>query len=423
MADPELVKIVQQESEVWNSWREQHPETLHIDLSNSDLSSAHLSKANLNKVNLSKTVLIDTDLTGADLTGADLTDADLTGADLTKADLIETILRGSDLTRTILKEANLSKALLVNANLSDVDLRGATLIDADLSKANLDNVDLTEADLRYTDLSYANLTGSDLTGTILTEADLTGTMLINTMLIEADLTGVTLEDAILRDTILSHANLREALVGNTIFVRVDLREVKGLAEIHHWGPSCVELYTVQFPQDGSALHFLRGAGVPDEWIDDYRARMIHPIQYHSCFISYAHQDDDLARRLHADLQEEGVRCWFAPHDMKIGDKIRPRIDEAIHLQDKFLLILSKHSVASDWVEHEVEMALARERKEKRTILFPIRLDNAILEQEYIGWPALVQHERHIGDFTEWKDHDQYQVAFKRLLRDLKQADA
>ncbi|HEU5376739.1 MAG TPA: toll/interleukin-1 receptor domain-containing protein, partial [Ktedonobacteraceae bacterium] len=157
-------------------------------------------------------------------------------------------------------------------------------------------------------------------------------------------------------------------------------------------------------------------------IDDYRTRMMHPIQYYSCFISYAHQDDALAHRLHSDLQDKGVRCWFAPHNMRIGDKIRPRIDEAIHLQDKLLLILSEHSVASDWVEHEVETALARARRDRRTILFPIRLDNAILERGHIGWPALVQNERHIGDFTGWKDHDRYQAAFDRLLRDLKKAD-
>ncbi|HEU5382046.1 MAG TPA: hypothetical protein VFV38_42040 [Ktedonobacteraceae bacterium] len=51
----------------------------------------------------------------------------------------------------------------------------------------------------------------------------------------------------------------------------------------------------------------------------------------------------------------------------------------------------------------------------------IRL-NAILEREHTGWPALVLHERHIGDFTGWKEHNQYQVAFERLLRDLKQTD-
>lgn len=215
------------------------------------------------------------------------------------------------------------------------------------------------------------------------------------------------------------ADLRDALVHHTIFARINLREVRGLTELNHHGPSYVELPTVQLPQDGSALHFLRGCGVPDEWIDDYRARMMHPIQYHSCFISYSSKDEILAHRLHADLQDKGVRCWFAPHDMKIGDKIRARIDEAIHLQDKLLLILSAASVASDWVEHEVEMALAKERKEKRSVLFPIRVDRAILDQEDHGWPALVRHERHIGDFTHWTDPKEYQQAFDRLLRDLK----
>lgn len=37
-----------------------------------------------------------------------------------------------------------------------------------------------------------------------------------------------------------------------------------------------------------------------------------------------------------------------------------------------------------------------------------------------GWPADVRRIRHIGDFRKWKDHDNYQMAFDRLLRDLKE---
>jgi hypothetical protein len=44
------------------------------------------------------------------------------------------------------------------------------------------------------------------------------------------------------------------------------------------------------------------------------------IQYYSCFISYSSKDDAFAKRLHADLQNTGVRCWFAPHDLPIGAK-------------------------------------------------------------------------------------------------------
>ena len=97
---------------------------------------------------------------------------------------------------------------------------------------------------------------------------------------------------------------------------------------------------------------------------------------------------------------------------------RPRIDESIRLHDKLLLVLSEYSTASQWVEQEVATALARERKEQRTVLFPIRLDNAIMEIES-DWPFLIRNTRHIGDFSRWKNYDVYQKAFNRLLRDLK----
>jgi len=106
---------------------------------------------------------------------------------------------------------------------------------------------------------------------------------------------------------------------------------------------------------------------------------MHPIQYHSLFISYSSTDEMLARRLYSDLQAHGVRCWFAPEDLKIGTKFRQRINEAIHQQDKLLLLLSEQSIASTWVESEVEAALDKEDREQREVLFPIRLDDAVMQ--------------------------------------------
>jgi type IV/VI secretion system ImpK/VasF family protein len=143
-----------------------------------------------------------------------------------------------------------------------------------------------------------------------------------------------------------------------------------------------------------------------------------PIQFYSCFISYSSRDEGFAQRLYADLLSKGVRCWFAPHDMRIGDRIRSRIDEVIQVHEKLLLVLSKHSIASEWVEKEVETAFEQERKGKRTVLFPVRLDNTILKCE-TGWPADIRRTRHIGDFRRWKEHYAYQEALERLLRDLK----
>jgi hypothetical protein len=166
--------------------------------------------------------------------------------------------------------------------------------------------------------------------------------------------------------------------------------------------------------------FLRGCGLPDAWIANLPALIgaLDPIQFYSVFISYSHRDEDFALRLHADLQAKGIRCWYAPEELKVGDEIRDRIDQAIRVHDKLLLVLSEHSVGSEWVRNEVETALEQERKQGRTVLFPIRLDDAVMESE-AGWVGLIRRRRHVGDFRSWKGHDAYKKGFERLLRDLK----
>jgi type I restriction enzyme M protein len=137
------------------------------------------------------------------------------------------------------------------------------------------------------------------------------------------------------------------------------------------------------------------------------------------FISYSSKDELFTRRLRADLERRRIQCWFAPEDLKIGAKIRSSIDEAILKHDKLLLILSKHSIRSAWVEQEVETALAREGEMEgsETILFPISLDDEVFKSR-VGWPALIYKTRNIGDFREWESAGKYQKALKRLLHNL-----
>jgi hypothetical protein len=158
--------------------------------------------------------------------------------------------------------------------------------------------------------------------------------------------------------------------------------------------------------------------VPEDFITYMKSLVGKAIEFYSCFISYSSQDDAFARRLHADLQQKGVRCWFAPEDLKIGDKFRMRIDESIRIYDKLMVVLSQNSIESTWVEKEVETAFEKEQREKKVVLFPIRLDDAVMVTDQ-PWAADIRRTRHIGDFRAWKDHDQYQKSFERLLRDLK----
>jgi len=167
---------------------------------------------------------------------------------------------------------------------------------------------------------------------------------------------------------------------------------------------------------------MRGAGTPDNFITYMHSLTGQAFEFYSCFISHSSTNQSFAERLYADLQSKGVRCWFAPQDLRIGESIRIGIDESIRKHDKLLLVLSADSIRSQWVEQEVEAALKKEREHGQTVLFPIRLDDTVMEINS-GWPAFVKHTRHIGDFRGWKNHDSYQKAFDRLIRDLRTVDS
>jgi uncharacterized protein YjbI with pentapeptide repeats len=240
--------------------------------------------------------------------------------------------------------------------------------------------------------------------------------LIDADLHDANLSGADLSFAILSGADLSEANLSGAELYETVLANIDLSVVTGLRTCGHTGPSVIDFRTLA-KSHALPLEFLRGVGLPDTVIDYLPSLLSQPIQYYSCFISYSSRDDEFARRIHADLQSKGVRCWFAPHDLPIGGKILDEIDAAIRLRDKVLLILSEHSIGSDWVEDEVKTAYEEERRRKQTMLFPIRLDDAVMETEE-AWAAKLRADRNICDFRQWKNHDSYQKVFERVLRDL-----
>jgi hypothetical protein len=262
----------------------------------------------------------------------------------------------------------------------------------DLSGAHLSGADLSRANLQLAKLGGANLGGANLSGANLSLANL------------------ALADLYAADV--SRAHFAFTVLGDN-----DLSRTKGLDTVEHSAPSTIGIDTIQ--QSGGKIPevFLRGAGVPDTWIKYIGSLVGQPVQFYSCFISYSTKDQEFADRLHADLQAKGVRCWFAPHDLKIGDRFRQRIHESIGDYDKLMVVLSANSIYSEWVEKEVETAFEKERKQKTTVLFPIRLDDEVMNTNQ-AWAADIR-TRHIGDFTKWKDHGSYKEAFDRLLRDLK----
>jgi TIR domain/Pentapeptide repeats (8 copies) len=315
-----------------------------------------------------------------DLTRADLEDAQLAGVDLHGVNLKRVTLRGANLSRSNLAWANLIHANLSEARLVSANLKDAYLIDTDLHRS-----DLTDADLQRAQLTEANFSSAILKGTDFTKA----------------------------------------LVSRLRLCEVDLSAVKGLGEMTHARGSSIDLATLQMSKRSIPDKFLKGVGLSDQFIA-YWASLTEPaIDFHSTFISHSTCDQVFAERLYTDLQAAGVRCWFAPHDIKGGRKIHEQIDEAIRVYDKLLLILSSDSMNSAWVRTEISNARAREVNQNRQVLFPISL---VPFSQIQSWnlfdadtgtdSAREIRQYFIPDFSEWKHHDSYKRVFERLLRDL-----
>jgi len=370
MANPEQLAQLRVGVENWNNWARSNSEA-GIDLSDADMSGADLRRGYFFRANFRGA-----NLEGANFRGADLNDANLTKANLRKATFDAARLRG----------AGLSLTRMDGASFVEADL---TL--ADLVKSNLSRSSLIMANCSQTDFSAANLVGAVLLGTNLRRADL------------------------------SHSRLTAATVGDVVFGDNDLSTVEGLESIHHSYPSTLGIDTIYRSKGNIPEKFLQGCGVPHDLIIFMRSLTANPMEFYSCFISYSSKDAAFVTELHTKLQAQNVRCWKDSEEIKIGDKVQEVIDSAIRLHDKLLLVLSEHSINSSWVEWEVKKAFKKEQEQGSTVLFPVRLDDAVMETPY-QWAAEIR-KRHIGDFRKWKDHDSFQKSLDRLLRDLKSQDS
>lgn len=341
-----------------------------------------------------KNPLVVPDLSYADLHGMSFEDQYLKG----KA--VSFDLSGSDFSHS-----KFYNAAFMNANLSGSNLSHSNFVSANFHSCNLMHVEFKNAAI-----GGATFHGCDLRGA-------------NFFQCSADYTDFA-------DAFLDEAVFNGGLFGGTIFSSNDLSSTLGLETIEPQMPCIIGLETIFLSKGKIPESFLRACGAPDAFIT-YIPSLIggmDGIQFYSCFISYSSKDEIFARRLQSRMRDEHLRVWFAPEDLKGGQKTHEQIDEAIRVFDKLLVVLSKNSLRSEWVMTEIRRARKRERETGKRKLFPIRLvdfetlrDWQCFDSDTGQDLAIEVREYHIPDFSDWKNHDKFECAFTRLLDDLKNA--
>jgi hypothetical protein len=280
-----------------------------------------------------------------------------------------------------------------------------------LTSSYLNRINLSGALLRETTFERVSAHYADFRDAYLRDADFREADLRNARFEGADLIG-----ADLRGAVLSGTDFASVQVSGTIFSEIDLSSAKGLETVRHYGPSTIGIDTIYKSKGNIPEVFLRGAGVPENFITYMKslAGSEKAFEFYSCFISYSTKDQAFADRLYADLQAKGVRCWKFDENAKWGEPLWGEIDTAIRHYDKLVVICSDHSLQSPPVVREIERALQKEDRERKNVLFPVRIDDYLFEKWDHPRKADVV-SKVVGNFCGCDDLPSYAKAFNRLL--------
>lgn len=93
------------------------------------------------------------------------------------------------------------------------------------------------------------------------------------------------------------------------------------------------------------------------------------------FRSHNAADKDLARRLGAQMRLSGADVWFDEWEIRAGDSIPGKVNEALDTVDTVVLLWSSDADRSKWVRAEFETALARGMEEGSLRVIPVLLDD------------------------------------------------
>ena len=157
-------------------------------------------------------------------------------------------------------------------------------------------------------------------------------------------------------------------------------------------------------------------------LEDYRdvaARFV--------FLSYSHRDEGFANKLVKSIEQFGLRTWFDRNDLitetsllRFGTSIEQdtllmrTLENALDRANRVLLVLSRHSVQSTWVEAEIALALQEGRREN------IPVDCLLLERDILNnspnWITSAVQAYGCYDFSDWQEDLCWNSSFKKLLK-------
>jgi formylglycine-generating enzyme required for sulfatase activity len=114
------------------------------------------------------------------------------------------------------------------------------------------------------------------------------------------------------------------------------------------------------------------------------------------FLSYASEDKLFALRLAVDLESIGHKVWIDEWEIRVGDCIAARVEQGIAQADYVVILLSRFSVESGWVDREWKAKYWDEVSQKKTMVLPVLTEDCSI-------PILLKTKRYADFRTSYSD--------------------
>src|SRR5215470_7480276 len=92
------------------------------------------------------------------------------------------------------------------------------------------------------------------------------------------------------------------------------------------------------------------------------------------FLTYSSADKDKAERIFQELEHRDIKVWLDAYELSFGDSLIERMKNAISASDYIVVMLSRNSVRSYWMSHELGHYLSDFSRRDITLL-PVRVDD------------------------------------------------
>jgi ABC-type branched-subunit amino acid transport system substrate-binding protein len=102
------------------------------------------------------------------------------------------------------------------------------------------------------------------------------------------------------------------------------------------------------------------------------------------FISHAHTNEPLVKKVTAALEEAGLEVWDDTREIMPGDNWANKVAQALQESEAMVVLLTPDALRSSWVRRDIEYALGEQGYRKRVI--PVLVGDAKeLPKEDVPW--------------------------------------